>query len=37
MNFVSLSCIVQILWQYQVMIEATIPIFVIEKKMEADK
>ena len=30
----SLSCIVQTLWQCQVIIEATVPIFVI--KMEAD-
>ena len=28
-SFVSVSCIVQILWQYQVIIEKTVPIFVI--------
>ena len=37
-SFVSVSCIVPTLWQCQVRIEATIPIFVILfKKMEADK
>ena len=34
----SLSCIVQTLWQCQVIIEATVPVFVIYiKTMEADK
>ena len=32
-SFVSLSCIVQTLWQCQVIIQVTVPIFV----MEADK
>ena len=38
-RFVSLSCIVQTLWdlcQCQVIIEATVPLFVIEIKMDAN-